>query len=355
MRACPSEGIQITTPEKTEYVPLEFGSVLGTSLRYWWKNLKSYWSLYFSLQLVIITIAYGAFFLSGGDFTVAQMAGNLGALIPFWLITSFFLTPLSLGLTIVLVVIIIFQLILQVILGGMVIHSTALHHAKLAPTLGGSYEHARSHFWSLLGAQILLVIIIVGIGLGSGLLIVLLSAGFLLVMGFFGMFIGLILALVVMIILIVYVTVRLTVAIPSVILGGEGAVGSISRSWQLTGGNFWRIIAIIIVIVIISFAIGIPTSIASSVIYFGLFNPTLTIVGIITHTIVSAVIVGFTTPLGNTTSTMIYHDLMGRQYGGYQPGVPKRIHTYTECPVCKRPVSPDERFCGQCGRELDID
>ena len=349
------EGNIITIPEKTDYVPLDFGTVLETSIRYWWKNLKSYWPLYFGLQLAMVAIAYGAFFLSGGDNTVAQLAGSLGALIPFWLITSFFLTPLAIALSAVLVVFIIIQLVLQVILGGMVIHATASHHANLVPRLGGSYAYVRSRFWSIVGAQILLFLILAGVGLGSGLLMGILGFAFVFAMGFFGMLIGIMIGGVIMIVLLVYLTIRLTVVVPSVILGGEGAGGSISRSWRLTSGSFWRVFGITFIIGLLAFAVGIPTAIASSVLYLGLFNPILILVGVVIHIVVSAVITGLTTPLGNTASTMIYHDLMGRQYRPYEPGTPKPVHSRTECPVCKRPVSPDERFCGQCGRELTID
>ena len=75
-----NEKFDVTEPK---YVPLDFGEVLGSSLRYWLKNLKSFWVLFFVIQLAMVAIAYGAFFLSGGSSLVAEVAALLGAEIPF--------------------------------------------------------------------------------------------------------------------------------------------------------------------------------------------------------------------------------------------------------------------------------
>jgi membrane-anchored glycerophosphoryl diester phosphodiesterase (GDPDase) len=345
---------KISDKFETEYVPMDFGNVLETSLRYWIKNLKSYFVLYFIVQFAILVIGYGAFFLSGENYLVLQFAGYLGIVIPFWLISYFPPSFLAIGLAFTVVIVVIINLVIQVFLGGMVIQHTADFHANLSPTLTGSFNHIQNRFWSIIGAQILLVLIVTGIGLGTGLLIAVFGLG-LFFLGPIGMLVGILLGAVLMIILVVYVTVRLTVVVPSIILGGETVLGSIDQSWRLIGGNWWRTFGITFIIGIVNFAIGIPASIITSVALTGIYTPTLTIIGIITFAITNAVLTGITTPLGNSTSTMIYHDLMGREYVPYQPGQPPRVHAYKECPVCKRPVSPGDRFCGQCGRELDID
>ncbi len=344
----------VSEHEKSDYVPLNFGTVLETSLRYWIKNLKSYWVLFFIIQLMIVLVAYLAFFLSGGDILVAQIAGVLGAQIPFWLIISYFPSFLSIGLTVVLIVVLVLNIIVQAILAGMVTRHTVDYHAKLSPVLRESYDHTRNRFWSLIGAQILVTLIIAGIGIGVMFVIVAISFGLFFMMGYLGILV-LAVGIVLMMILLLYVTVRLTVVIPAVILGEEGAIGSISRSWRLVGGNWWRTFGITIVIAIFTIVLGIPTALIGSLLLFGFFIPSLLMFSIIAFIIIGAVVTGLTTPLGITTSTMIYHDLMGRQYGPYEPGKPPRLHSYTECPVCNRPVTTSERFCGQCGRELTID
>ncbi|MFW9935578.1 MAG: glycerophosphoryl diester phosphodiesterase membrane domain-containing protein [Candidatus Thorarchaeota archaeon] len=344
------------TPEKfeTEYVPMDFGNVLETSLRYWIKNLKSYFALFFIAQFAIIVFGYGAFFLSGGNYLVLQFAGYLGIVIPYWLISYFPPSFLAIGLAITVIIVVIINLLIQVFLGGMVIQHTADFHANLSPTFSGSFNQARNRFWSIIGAQILLVLIVTGIGLGTGLLMAVFGFG-LFFLGPIGMLVGILLGAVLMTVLLVYVTIRLTVVVPSVILGGETAIGSIDQSWRLVRGNWWRTFGITFIIGIVNFAIGIPASIITSLALTGIYSPQLTIIGIITFAITNAVIAGITGPLGTSTSTMIYHDLMGRQYVPIQLGQPSRVHAYTECPVCGRPVSPGDRFCGQCGRELDID
>ncbi|MFX1577567.1 MAG: hypothetical protein ACFFCF_10385 [Promethearchaeota archaeon] len=339
---------------ETKYVPMDFGKVLETSLRYWIKNLKSYFILYFFVHFTILVFGYGTFFLSGRNYLVLQFAGYLGIILPYWLISYLPPSFLAIGLAITVIIVIIINLVIQVFLGGMVIQHTADFHANLSPTLTGSFNHTRNRFWSIIGAQILLVLIVTGIGLGTGLLMAVLGIG-LFFLGPIGMLVGILIGAVLMIVLLVYVTVRLTVVVPSIILGDETAIGSIDQSWRLVGGNWWRTFGITFIIGIVNIAIEIPASIITSLALTGIYLPTITIIGIITFAITNSVLTGITTPLGNSTSTMIYHDLMGREYVPSQLGPPPRVHAYTECPVCKRPVSPGDRFCGQCGRELDID
>lgn len=339
---------------ETTYVPLDFSKVIETSLRYWIKNLKSYWVLYFVVQFVMLIIGYGAFFLSGGNHLVLQFAGYLGIVIPYFLISWASPSFLAINLAIITIIVVIINIVIQVLLGGMVIQHTADFHANLSPTLTESLNHARSRFWSIVGAQILLMIILIGIGVGTGLLMAVLGFG-LLLLGPIGMIVGILAGVVLMILLAVFVTVRLTVVVPSIILGGETAIGSIGRSWRLVEGNWWRTFGISFIIGIIIYTIEVLASFVITVALLGVYIPILTFSGIIGFIFANAVMTGFIGPLGNSTSTMIYHDLMGRAYVPYQLGQPPRVHAYTECPVCKRPVSPGDRFCGQCGRELDID
>lgn len=347
----------VATLEKpeSEYVSLDFGKVLETSLRYWIANLKSFWVLYFLIQLGILTAAYGAFFLSGFDYFVAQIAQFLGAQIPFWIITSAIPSPLVIGLAIVLIVVFVINFMVQAIVTGMVVRHTADHHAKLAPTLNGSYRDTRSRLWSLIGSQILVTLILFGILFGMGMVMALIGFGLVIVVGWLGMLVGIAIGGVLMFILTLYVTVRLYVVTPCVILGGESAGGSLVRSWRLVSGNWWRTLGLSLIIVILTGVIGIPISFVTGSLMSSFWFPSLTLILIGVYIIVSPVITGFTSPLGTTTSAMLYHDLMGRQYGPYVPGKPRALHSHTVCPVCKRPVGPTERFCGQCGRELNID
>ena len=346
--------IMVTNSDKYEYKSLDFGEVLGTSLQYWIKNLKSYWLLFFLFQLVILSVAYGVFFLSGGNIFVGQLATSLGAIIPGWLYVSFLPTLLAIGLVGVVVAVLIINLIIQAILGGMVVRHTADHHTQLMPTLSASYNHVKSRLWSLIGAQILIALILFGLLFGIIIVSVFLSIGLLFVIGIFAL-VGLIIGSVIMLILVIYVSVRFSVVTPAVILGGESAAGSLSRSWNLLRGNWWRVFGITILIALLSLVVGIPTSIVSSLITLSLFNPSILVAAIIAYIIVSAVMAGISGPLGTTTATMIYHDLMGRQFGAPSLAQLRQERPYTKCPVCGTPASPGDRFCERCGRQLDID
>ena len=353
-----NEEFDVTEPK---YVPLDFGEVLGSSLRYWLKNLKSFWVIFFVIQLAMVAIAYGAFFLSSNHSIVAGVADELGAVIPYWFIINYFIDIVSSALVVVLGAILIINIGIGTVLTGMVIRHTTDHHAQRIPTLGESFTASRNRFWSLIGAQILIILITLALAIGGGFLMVLIGVGFIFGFGFFGGLLGVTVGLVVMVILIVYITTRLAVAFPAVIIDGESAAGSIGRSWNLVSGNWWRTFGVNFIIGIVTMLIGLPTAIATTMITMSFFTPALTMIYIIIFIPVSAVVSGLTTPLAPTTSTMIYHDLMGRQFGLYdpaQPGVfvrkPGILHQYNECPVCKQAVSGRDRFCGQCGRDLTI-
>jgi membrane-anchored glycerophosphoryl diester phosphodiesterase (GDPDase) len=359
-----SEGIilnekhDVTEPK---YVPLDFSEVLGNSLRYWLKNLKSFWMIFFAIQLAIVAIAYGAFFLSSESYMVAQIANELGAVIPSWFIINYFIDVVSTAMVVVLGAILIINIGIQTLLTGMVIRHTKDHHVQQIPTLGESFSHSRNRFWSLLGAQILIILITLALAIGGGFLMTLIGIGFLFALGIFGMLLGLVIGLVVFVILIVYITTRLAVVIPAVILDGESAGGSIGRSWNLVGGNWWRTFGVNFIIGIVTLLVGLPTTIVASMITLSFLTPSLTMILMLIYVPVSAIMSGFTNPIAPTTSTMIYHDLMGRQFGPLdtaQPGVVARrtgmLHQYNECPVCKQAVSGRDRFCGQCGRDLTI-
>lgn len=359
-----SEGITLNEKSATTepaYEPLDFGDVLGSSLRYWLKNLKSFWVIFFAIQLAIVAIAYGAFFLSTGNNLIAQIASELGAIIPFLFIINYFVDPLSIAMFVVLGTILIINIGIQVLLAGMVIRHTADHHAQQFPTLSESLAQSRNRFWSQIGAQIIIILITLGLSLGGGFLMVFIGIGFALAFGILGILVGIAIGGVVLVILVLYITTRLAVAIPAVVLGGEGAGGSIGRSWNLVGGNWWRTFGVNIIIGLVTLLIGLPTTILVSMITLSFFNPSLTMILILIYIPVSAIMSGFTTPLAPTTSTMIYHDLMGRQIMEFrpdqrQPYVPRagQLHRYSECPVCKESVAGNDRFCGKCGRDLTI-
>jgi len=138
-----NEKLDATEPK---YVQLDFGEVLGSSLRYWLKNVKSFWMIFFVIHLVMVAIGYGAFFLSGGSLLVAEAADILGAIIPYWVISSYFLDIVSIAIVIVLGAVIIVNIGIGTVLGGMVIRHTAEHHAEQIPTLGESFRDSRNRF-----------------------------------------------------------------------------------------------------------------------------------------------------------------------------------------------------------------
>jgi len=147
--------------------------------------------IFFVIHLVMVAIGYGAFFLSGGSLLVAEAADILGAIIPYWVISSYFLDIVSIAIVIVLGAVIIVNIGIGTVLGGMVIRHTAEHHAEQIPTLGESFRDSRNRFWSLIGAQILILLLTLCLSVGGTFLIVLIAVGSIFVFGFFGLSLGL--------------------------------------------------------------------------------------------------------------------------------------------------------------------
>lgn len=319
-----------TIPEKS-YIAMDLSTILTRSINYWVRGLRFYWPIFFAYQLAITGVVFFAVHGSGFEFWVKTIAGtlfanlqipNVNSPVPFGV--------LSIAFIVMLIVFFVVNLIIQILLQGMVVQHTADYHAGLYPTLNESFFEARSRIWSLIGATFLITFLILGVTLGIGFVVVwmLLFSIILLAMGPLGLLSSmavLIVGTLMMLVIIIYISTRLAVVIPAIILEDAGAADSIFRSWKLVSGNWWRTFGVTFVIGIISMVISIPASLTSSylIMFFGGSQANVDYwfyLGIpppwffsAAYVVVFAVLSGFTAPLSISTSTMIYHDLRGRE------------------------------------------
>jgi hypothetical protein len=97
---------------------------------------------------------------------------------------------------------------------------------------------------------------------------------------------------------VIFFAVRLALAAPAVVLERRGVIAGMSRSWRLTGPDFWRVLGILaltyVLVFIVSFVISIPFSIIAVAAAFGAGSGGA-----------AGVVVSIITALGATISAMI--------------------------------------------------
>lgn len=113
--------------------------------------------------------------------------------------------------------------------------------------LGASFARAKSRYLSLLGTSIICGLIVLASMVPGFVIMVagVVSSG---AVGVALVIVGAVL----LIVLVFYFTLKLWVSDAACVVGGYGAVESVKRSWNLTKGNFWRILAIVLLTGLIS-------------------------------------------------------------------------------------------------------
>jgi len=308
-----------------EYIALDFGEILECSLRYWIRGLPRYIPMYLALNLVAVAAAYGLIFLSGVNPWVAHAASLIFPGIP----QSIFLPLPPIDLSSIMFLVVLGVVFLAYILLGVFVSATvtkyvAEWHAGMEPDLKGCFSHAWKRKLPIIGSFLLVTVITSAIGAGGIFILVALMlylltlllwspftplSPILILIEILAIFAGIILLL----ILLIYISVRLSVYLPAVVLDDAGAVESLTTSWRLVKGNFWRTFAVMLIIGLISMAITMPVSVLSM---WFIFIPPLPQFLLI-FSVIYVIIVSITSPLMVAAQTMIYHDLMGRYRGAY--------------------------------------
>jgi len=167
-------------------------------------------------------------------------------------------------------------------------------------TIGSAYRAVLGHFWSLLGALVLLVLINLGVFVIPALLSALIPClGLAILLG--------------AVVLLAVINVRLAFITQSIVLENSNARQSLSRSWNLVKGYAWRTFGVFLLLWIFSLLIVSGPSYAVS---FGLLALDVPpVVYAVVSGILSTVLAIIYTPIRLTGMTLLYYDLRIRKEG----------------------------------------
>lgn len=298
----PSVGYPGPYPYLYVYAPLpkraSVSTILSGLFDVWTKNFANFFVVFLIVALVNGSIGVFVYFATFGTFAYVQgivpdfttlRSADIWRFIPF-----------------LIIVFVLSAILNSIILGGMTEYAVRRHRGEAA-SLKQSLHHGFERFLSVLGANVLLGLMVVGVivvpltlvifgilGLdGSG------PAIFLLYGGLLFLAVGGILAL--------YVSIATSLYAPAIMMEDQGAIRGMTRSWQLTKGYRSALFGAILVTAflsgVISLAISTPASLARNV-----------FVGVAASAVVSGLIGGWSVILA-----AVAYDLIVRPYGAGMP------------------------------------
>jgi len=143
-----------------------------------------------------------------------------------------------------------------------------------------------------------------------------------------------------------------------IVLEKKGATEAISKSKELTKGNWlhtFGVLILVAIILLIAFAIG---SIISSLFALVIPKPL--------SLLVEKFILSFISPVSGVVLTVLYFDLLARKRATMVPLPPPTPYiepeaevkeippaTYKYCPYCGSPLPPGAKFCPKCGAAIE--
>lgn len=203
------------------------------------------------------------------------------------------------------------------IAGAAVIHIIGWTYGGGSASAGGALRATLNRLASLVGAGILVVLAVAGVMLAGMALVAALALS----LGFNSGLSGLLalVAIVATIVAVIFIGLRLSFYAQSVMLEGQGATGSLRRSWRLVTGSTWRVLGYVLLLALVLFVAGLIVG-ALSLAIFGLdidpltgsqraFDP----VRLAAQSLLPAIAVLPVTPFYMAVTTLLYYDLRFRQ------------------------------------------
>lgn len=110
------------------------------------------------------------------------------------------------------------------------------------------------------------------------------------------------------------------VEVPLAIENSIDGASTIKRSWNLTRGNLWRIVAIIIVTSLLTFPLQVPLSVLNIIIQISLqplarVNSNYRLLAAIVNIVLTLISIALVLPLWQTIKAVLYCDLRSRREG----------------------------------------
>lgn len=210
---------------------------------------------------------------------------------------------------------------------GALVWAAAQTTQQRSISLLGAYDYGAGRMLALIGASMLLALVfIVVLGIPFGMIVgwgvfatTSLSRGGSDVssMGFIPLlFLFLLIGLVVLLVL----SIKLIFTPQAIVLEGNGAWAAFRRSWDLTGGSFWRIFGILLLVFMMTFILSFIVSafgqaISVAIMFTDSFNTgslaTSQVVSLLFETVANVIIY----PVYGLATTLLYFDLRARREG----------------------------------------
>jgi hypothetical protein len=111
-----------------------------------------------------------------------------------------------------------------------------------------------------------------------------------------------------------YIGVRLSCGWVALLLTGKGPLASLSYSWELTSGNFWRLTAIYTVAIILLFVLYVLSGIAAAAVALPFARGDVAVVTAVS-TVVVVILGAVGTPFYTALALAVFGDLTVRKEG----------------------------------------
>jgi len=213
------------------------------------------------------------------------------------------------------------SMLATIVLNGLLVTSVAQSVLGRRVSIGAVWTEAKGQLWRLVGLSLLLSAIQVAVIALAILLFVLLGAGaFAAGAQSDSLWVMILLGFLVAVgtgVLIAFFYVRLGLSSPALMMERIGVTASVRRSWNLTGGYFWRNLGVIAVASIVTGAISGVASMPIGMVTSGVMtlgNQFLWLAGVLS-VLLSALLSALVTPFLAAVTALLYVDIRMRKEG----------------------------------------
>ena len=240
--------------QKSKYKQGVFGLV-HTTFNLWLRKLPQYavivgitGTVLLVLQSMLLLSIFGIV-----GFDLLELIGTA----PLDVVLNLLIYDIQVGILVLVVILSVTGLAVYAVVAGAAIHFALTDYES--PNSGDireSFSFALDRIGTLVGVQLLVSIVVVGLAFVASLVMVM-----------FDYFVG-----IPLFILVIYIGVRLAPAQAVAIAEDRGAMESLTISWYLTGGHFWHVffgqIVMSIAFFFIEIAVGVMVGVVAVIIFF---------------------------------------------------------------------------------------
>lgn len=226
----------------------DFSNIFSGTFDVWIKNFLPLFVVYLLLSLVTSSLSLvGSFLLLGVPYIPGGLGGisfsaPTGADVALFILWEFFAVVVGLLLT-------------SAVIGGVTDFAVRQYRGEKVPIMD-SLRRGFGRILSILGANLLVTLITVGVILAPFALLILGVVAVGPTAGGIALICGALIALPFLAVLVLYLAIALGLYAPSIMMEGKHAVDSLYRSWELTKGHKWSILWAGVVVGILAGILG---------------------------------------------------------------------------------------------------